>query len=340
MNKQINQKTACVSCGKCTSACEFLEKYHMDFSEEGKVKDLAYHCMLCGKCTEVCPKHIDGKQMVMDMRNQIVAENKGKIAGYGGLRFEKERYKFKNYKHGKKKSVLFPGCNYPSLFPQSMKALEELMDSHDIGIVYDCCGKPIAELGLVAQKDAIITQLNQRFLQMGIEEIIVVCPNCYYYLRDKLRVNVVTIYEKLSSLGIGERIQGISIGERIQGTSCGERIHIFPPCPDRKEQLWLDQMQPYLPAEIKLIKEVQCCGLGGLAPKMEPEFPSILGQKLAEYKVQNQVEDIYVYCASCGGSFYRNGVANVHHILNEILGCKEAPDIKSSMINRIKTKWK
>ena len=41
-----------------------------------------------------------------------------------------------------------------------MKKLVKLLKEHGIGVAYDCCGKPIAELGLEADEKRIIQRIN------------------------------------------------------------------------------------------------------------------------------------------------------------------------------------
>ena len=66
---------------------------------------------------------------------------------------EKKDYIYKNYRNATGKCILFPGCNFPSFYPKTMKKLVKLLKEHGIGVAYDCCGKPIAELGLEAALD-------------------------------------------------------------------------------------------------------------------------------------------------------------------------------------------
>ena len=116
---------ACTHCGACRANCRFLEKYGIDIGDLAEREDLLYHCFLCGECTAVCPERIDGRQMVIDMRRRQVKENGNKLkaSGYEMLIKEKENYIFKNYKNGNTKSVLFPGCNFPSFYPETTKYL-------------------------------------------------------------------------------------------------------------------------------------------------------------------------------------------------------------------------
>ena len=316
----------CIHCGKCTKNCAFLKKYNMDIGNTEKLEGLAYHCFLCGKCSRVCPEKIDGREIILGIRKERVKKNRGKMdeKGYTLLMGEKEKYLFQNYRHIQKGSVLFPGCNFSSFYPETTQLVYEMLnEKQETGIVFDCCGKPIEEIGKSREAEAIIRKIDSRFLQNNVTEVIMVCPNCYYFLRGKLEVKVVSIYEKLRELGIGKRLEE-------------EEIHIFQPCPDRDTEEWMQHMKAFLPEKIYPIEDVQCCGMGGCAGVREPELAKGLLQSVKE----KEFKKIYTYCGTCGGNMTRAGCINIHHILAEITGSKEKADTKKSLLNRAKTKFK
>ena len=153
----------CIHCGKCTRKCSFLQKYSLDLQELARHPELAYHCFLCGQCTRVCPKGIDGREVALTLRRNRVQEAGGKVPekGYAALLAEKKNYLFRNARKAHKKSVLFPGCNFPSFYPKTTAYLAELLAKKaDMGVLFDCCGKPIAELGLNEEEG--LTALKQR----------------------------------------------------------------------------------------------------------------------------------------------------------------------------------
>lgn len=319
---KVCENKDCVHCHLCQKNCVFLEKYGMDVVDVINHPELLYHCYLCGKCTQVCPVGIDGRDLVCDARRKQVKEqgNRLKETGYGMLVAEKKNYLFKNYKNAHGKSVLFPGCNFPSFYPKTTDALVELLKKEGVGVVYDCCGKPMAELGFEQREQEIQREIEAKLKDRGIEEMITLCPNCYYTLHGKIDVRVVTIYEKLKELECHEAML-----KKIQPKAT------FLPCPDRVEQKFMHDMQPFLEAEPEIISEVQCCGLGGCAAAKEPELSKCLAEN-----VGNKAEEVYVYCASCACNFARSGVGEVKHYLSEIVGIKESPDIKKSLLNRAK----
>ena len=223
--------TGCTHCGVCTENCEFLKKYDLTIGDTEKLSKMAYHCFLCGKCSKVCPQGIDGREIVLQIRRHRVKEAGGRIPekGYGMLLWEKEDYKFRRYT-GTGKTALFFGCNFPSFYPETTRYLGKLLaEKADAFSVFDCCGKPIAELGLEEKETVILERLNKKLLEAGVREVVMVCPNCYAFLKDKLSVPVIvekmafslgkvvvnsmsTVYGTLTvgALGISNNIGGIT----------------------------------------------------------------------------------------------------------------------------------
>lgn len=323
MDKHIDY-TKCINCKLCTKHCSFLTKYNISIGDINILKDLAYNCFLCGECTRVCPKNIDGKQIILNMRVSETNNKKYKLKqkGYSGILIEKRNYIFKNYSKAKSKALLFTGCNFPSFFPITTSYISKLLKALDnIDTVYDCCGKPIAELGLDKDENRILTNINNYIEKNDIKELILICPNCYYHFGNRLNVKIKTIYEKLYELGIGERINF--------------DFDIFLPCPDRENKKWLEFIMPFINSKFNYVKNVQCCGLGGCAVVKEKTLALDMPKKL---KNENH-NKILTYCGTCAGNFYRQNCTNVSHFLPIILGTNEVADTKYSWLNRLKTKF-
>lgn len=318
--KKLTEK--CIKCKACTRNCDFLTKYKIDIGDTERLYELAFHCFLCGRCDEVCPVKIPCRSIILDMRRERIRRGE-KLKGYGLLLGEKSNYIFKNYRYSKKKSVLFPGCNFPSFFPKTTQHLIGLLSSFDIGVIYDCCGKPISELGLEDRENKILDRINAKLQEEGIEEVITLCPNCYYYFKGRLKAKLTFIYDKLKELGLGQSLVG------------KETMRIFPPCPDRKNLTLLHNLEHFIGSNYEVIKDVQCCGLGGVAIVKERELARAMSAKL---KGDVEGQALYNYCATCCGNAVRNGVEDSRHFLVEILGTEEKPDIKHSLMNRAKTK--
>ena len=50
--------------------------------------------------------------------------------------------------------------------------------------------------------------MNRRLEEMGPEELVMLCPNCYHFLKGRLGVRVTDIYTKLEELGLGQKVPG------------------------------------------------------------------------------------------------------------------------------------
>lgn len=308
----------CIRCGTCTRNCYFLEKYGINLKEFSEYPELAYSCFLCGRCKAVCPKDIDGARIAVLMRQMRSDRD-----SYKSLLWEKSPYKFANYRKGRKKSVLFPGCNFTAFYPKTTKYLERIMAEHGIGTVFDCCGKPVYELGLRGDAENSLERAASRLKEQGVEELIVLCPNCYHFLKDRLGIPIVTIYQKLRELGGGQTVKK-------------DRIPIYYPCPDRDNKEMFREICRYLEGETtEPFGDVQCCGLGGCAGVKEPELSREMAESAKKYS-----DELYTYCASCISNFRRKGMEGAYHILPMILGIEERVPLGiQPFMNRVRRRF-
>lgn len=341
MERKTELKSAadCVHCGICRNNCAFLSKYSIDIGDEDRLRDLAYHCFLCGKCTEVCPIHIDGRQTVLDMRRDRAGSDESAQLEktYKAVLGEKRNYRFRSWKRATEGAVFFPGCNFPSLFPKTSAEASRIFARHGIGTVYECCGKPVAELGFKEDEDRILEEIRVRLRDNKIEEIVTACPNCRDFFADRLGVRVTGVYAKLKELGEGRELSPASAaGGAAEGSGAGTEWKIFLPCPDRQGEVWISEIKEFIRGDISFVEGVQCCGLGGSASQLEEETAKGFTSGL---KAQEPGQ-VYTYCASCTGSFKRNGFKSINHILPLILGTRETPDTGKSYLNRMLTKFR
>lgn len=322
-----NNVNDCIHCNKCVKKCDFLTKYNMDLHEFSKRDDLAYNCFLCNDCKIVCPKDIDGSKISLALRNSWKDKNYIEKK-YKALLFEKKNYIFKNYKHSNTKSILFPGCNFSSFYPNAVKKIADIFrKEYNIGIAFDCCGKPIAELEIKDYEENIIKEIEKSMELSKVEEIIILCPNCYYFLKPRISIKIVTIYEKIFELGI-----------KISNVDFPKEINLFLPCPDKESKFIKESILKLIPQykdNIKEINDINCCGLGGCAIVNERE----LAKEFVEKLKSKNLENLYVYCATCAGNFNRNKINNVRHLLLDFLNIKENISDKTSLLNRAKFKF-
>lgn len=327
MEKHQILKAECIHCHRCRDACAFLSKYNIDIGDKEALKRLAYSCFLCGRCKTVCPVGIDGRAEVMRLRHEIVAEGgealKRAEKAHRACLWEKRRYIYRNHRNLSSGSVFFPGCNLPSLFPKTAARISSLFADNGIGTIYDCCGKPVAELGFANDEERILLELAAALSAAGVTELVTACPNCRGFFGERLGIPVVSVYTKLSELGLGERIHGTK--------------KIFMPCPDRYTQQWIDELRPFCDGELLLVDSIQCCGLGGGAAALEPDLAWSFAE---EMRTTVRGFDVAFYCASCAGRLAAGGFRDARHILSEIVGIDERPDTGKSYINRMLTKIK
>lgn len=311
--------SACIHCGQCTNHCDFLSKYEMDLGDVERLRSHTYGCFLCGECDRVCPMGIRGSYLFLQLRRMQVRDGGLEEKPYSFVLNEKRNYRFRNYRKAAEGSVLFPGCNFPSMFPKTNQRIIDLCREKGIGVVYDCCGKPIAELGLYKDEQRILQELAGRLSAEGVREIITMCPNCYQFLKGRIPQEVTSIYEVLPEL--------------VSEIYSPKNIEIQIPCPDRADLAWYGKISKILGYEPKITEAKQCCGLGGMASAKEPELAKSFGAGLVQGKTNT------TFCASCAGQFARNG-KDIRHILSLMLGIEEAPATRTSYLNRVRTKFK
>lgn len=315
----------CIHCGRCTKNCVFLEKYGLDLVGLESRPDLAYSCFLCGRCKEVCPKDIDGAAIALNMRaKQVELEKMKPDKEYGGIILEKSPYKFAGYKKGRGETIIFPGCNFPAFFPKTMDKIEEIASEHGFSLVYDCCQKPIRELGMLDEADNNLRRLREYISSNNVKEIVTMCPNCYHTLKDFVDISVRSIYSKLIEIGEGQRV------------TC-DNMPVYLPCPERFEKAFMEDIEYFVDGHIDLAyKDVECCGLGGCAGIRESE----IAEKMVGKAVSKE-QPLYTYCASCISNFRRNGKEDSFHLLPLILGVDEKipTDGVRPTINRFKRKF-
>lgn len=294
----------------------------MNLKDYANRPELAYNCYLCGECKRVCPVDIDGRQLSLDLREKRVEEGYNPyLKGYGTLLLEKKNYIFKNYRDVNSKIVFFPGCNFPAYYPVTAGIIsEKLKEDFWISTIFDCCGRPMADLNMKKEEGDIKRRLSNRFNKLGIEELILVCPNCYHYFKSNFDIKVSMIYEH-------DDIMDSFIPEdnfrEIEGL-------IFLPCPDKDHRTIYKMLEKYMNNdEIREIDDIQCCGAGGCAAIKEKELTKDLQDKFKKYD-----RKIYTYCATCSGMITKSNT-NVEHIICKLFNTDEEI---STGINTVKNR--
>ena len=246
--------------------------------------------------------------------------NVAKILSVG----EHAHYPFKSYPSRQCDSLLFLGCAFPSQFPRTTDELATLFRSKGYGVAYDCCGNPLEGYGEQASADRVIENLNRRFKRLGCKRIVCVCPNCFYHLRGKVNVDVVSIFEALDELG-------------VKPEKTLEEGRLFIPCPDKKTREMEGRLRSLCDlSRVPTMDRVACCGLRPDLATRGAEYSNKLGRRVVD---RAEGTTIYTYCASCLGQFSRLGYTNCRHVVSVVLGIDEKPDSGKAFLNRAKRKF-
>ena len=261
----------------------------------------------------------------------------GRLALFG-IALEKGHYPFKNYRHAKAPSVLFPGCNFPSLFPETCRATAKLLEQRaNIGTAYDCCAKPLLMMGERAKFERVTTRIETRLSQLGCEEVVCVCPNCLYALRGNIPQRVVSVYAKLAELGIAsDQDSELCYADKASSYPDPKAPVYFPPCPDRREGVIAHDIEPFLPKGTRVLS---CNGTRGCHKGPSCEGCSALPCCRQDCSAVLERDDqIVTACASCCGYLSAAGYRDVQLALCRVLGIHEEPATSRSFVNRARTK--
>lgn len=297
-----NPPQTCIDCSLCTKSCDFLDKYKLNLYDFSKKQELAYNCFLCDTCYEVCPKDIKGSDISLDLRKKVKKN-------FGLLRFKKQPYLFENNSLKKSEELMFFGCNFVGYYPKTTKKIIKEFGKIGIDFSIDCCGKPLFEASLSVDKTK--NHLNELFLKKGVKTLITACPNCYHFLKNRLEIKIISLYEKLEGLKMLEKID--------------EEIHLFTPCPEKNNFEIYNSFSHKLSNVKHSFSDVNCCGAGGLAKQNEKE---IAHENVKKVHAKN-TPNLYTYCATCSGQFGKNAkhIAGLFLKTDEIVSKKYALNV-------------
>lgn len=239
---------------------------------------------------------------------------------------EKAHYPFKNYRHARTRSVLFVGCNVASLFPRTVEAAVRLLGEYGVGVVYDCCGAPLALEGDGAEAARVRGGVMRRLRERGVEEVVALCPTCASVLEREGELRVVSVYAKLRELGLG--------------CTLAPDGAVFPPCPDRRDGTWLRDVLAFFEGDPPVLAKAPCCGLGEGGGPRRPDQARAMARACIEQARAAAAGPLYVYCASCAGSFATHGEPEVRYVLSGLLGIVEEPHVRSALFNRARAAFR
>jgi uncharacterized membrane protein YdjX (TVP38/TMEM64 family)/ferredoxin len=329
----------CTDCGTCVAQCPFLAKHGSPGTIAGRLLEGglgadAFECSLCGLCGAVCPERIAPVGMYLAMRRRAVERNEVDLSRYAPLlNYEKRGHSslFTWYPPKETKTVFFPGCALPGTRPNiTWRFFQELRKSvPDLQMVLDCCHKPSHDLGRQAHFLERFGSIRDRLVQMGVEEVIVACPNCWRVFSEYgAPLKLTTAYQVLAEEGQEE---GSAMSE--PGSAVDRPIVIHDPCPVRHELGIHSSVRSLVSSKGLAIRETKnagkrtlCCGEGGGVGFHNPAFADAWARRR---KRQSGEDFIVTYCAGCTASLSR--VATTCHIGEILFEPREALSGKSKV---------
>ncbi len=333
-NKTAAIADKCRECGLCNEACLLLAELGESpkrLAARGVVPWEAFSCTLCGGCEAVCPAGLSPMELFAAGRR---AAAKGNLDDYRYLFPDRannlmnvyRRYSGIDYSDlappGETASAFFPGCTMLTYAPDlTREVFARLRDAGGCGgLIGECCGKPLAQLGLAPRADATAAGLLARLKALSVRELVVACPGCYYELRSLLR-----------PAGIGLRTVYEALGDRLAGAAGGKLCTVHDSCPDRFEGLFGRQVRGLLAKGGFGLVEMEhsrkstiCCGSGGMISHFRPDRTAELVTARLEEARATGAGVLVSYCLSCTLKFAAaaDGIA-AEHALSLLLGRRE-----------------
>lgn len=360
-NKAKEFSDSCINCKLCVKECEMLSNFKISpkdfFNIDREVintnPNIPYSCNTCGTCTKVCPKGLKLEDLFVDMRKELIKNNKGKspMKGHKSIEFH-QSFSFSkifsttipDVKSGYTKRVFIPGCSLASYSPELVgKTLEYLQDKlPGSGAILKCCGKPTLSLGQEEKFHERYSELQAEIDKLGAEEVITACENCYITM-SKFSPNqkVRSLWTVIPELGLYNEMKG-------KGRNSDITFSVHDACPTRNNPdihegvRWIINELGYKVKETEYSREnTRCCGFGGMVVPANPE----LSQKVIKRSAEKLEEDyIITYCASCREAMTIGG-KNSFHILDLMFNntyniTSEASGLNKNFIQNWTTRYK
>lgn len=334
--KIIKEEQKCIGCNTCMKGCPMLHKFCdspksllKELLESGTFDyKLPYSCMLCGYCTKVCPKGVDLKSLFLELRRDTVVQTNGKLPkdlGISAVDFH-QKFSFSklftsDIQNLQSDTVFFPGCALMSYSPEIVQKTYNYLRGKipGIGIYNKCCGKPTSFIGRKEKFKKYFSILEDEFQSKKVKKVITGCQNCFITIsNNSSTVEVVSLWEVLSSIGIPESRKGI--GENIEF-----EFTIHDPCPTRDVDVIHESVRDItnqLGIKVKEMKynrgKTLCCGSGGMVSVTQGHIAKAHTERRAN---EASTDYIITYCQECVESMRRGG-KNSFHILDLLFNDK------------------
>ncbi len=316
----------CTECRICQRACPFLEKYGLPKEIILNKKEEVFYCTNCSACTYLCKEGLDPAEALYSLKVQLLKEGVplGQKLKNSALSFIKRIHSFPFSHWERAEKVFWPGCSFWGIYPHLIKEILKILNKNSekkFGLVLDCCLDPLYQIGAVKEVERAWKNLNLRFFQNGIKEVILGCTNCYkIFKKYSENLQVKHILEVLPE----------SLFENIPSNSF---FHL--PCPAFKERNFRERMvQKFGGHFSKILKIPSCCGAGGGAyinEELSQDFLKITVKKA-------QKNPIITFCFGCKNRFVGIGERGIHLLetLKDIKPLEKKVSSITKWLNRLK----
>jgi Fe-S oxidoreductase len=313
--------SCCIQCGMCTGNC-LLANVDASFNPRNLARmtllgmrdylrehpEVPYSCNICGLCKEVCPRGLDIGKICVAIREKLVEEGKGPLAGHKVMNEDLDFAKSSAFAlnlpdpdTGRCRQVWFPGCSLSGYSPPIVIKTWDYLRKKlpGTGIILGCCGALAHSLGRRSVFSELIRELEAKVHNLGASELITGCPECYYTIKNAVpNFHVTGLYEVMVEFGIPE-----------EARCTGETFSLHDACKTRWERSWHESVRTLLNQMGCQIEELRhsreltyCCGQGGLSVGLNPfRVLNIASERLNEAHF-----DLVSYCAGCRETFAFN----------------------------------
>ena len=208
--------------------------------------------------------------------------------------------------------LFFPGCQMGASDPRYVTETYRLLRKHlpDTAIFVTCCGAPALWSGDGNMYDDICREIEEKWRQLGMPDIIFGCPTCREMIREALpQIKGTMVSDVLYELG-------------VKTAAGGGEISLFDPCSARNYPETRQKVRMMLTEAGYLLKPLEyegerakCCSWGGQISIANPPY----ARWLIDKRISEKPVPYVVYCTNCRDIFAEAGKP-VLHILDLILG--------------------
>lgn len=324
---------ACTACGACREVCPFL----VTCGSPGEIirdrPDAAFFCTNCGVCRPVCPMGFDPAAALWETKRRLIA--RGTLPGgvaralKGARAFVRtgQRFPFLYYSSSGG-AVFWPGCGLAGTCPDWVEKIRDGLEERlgePVGIVLDCCGDPVWQMGDGETIQTVCRRIRKRLQRRGITRIVTGCRNCR-------KIFAAYIPEMRVDFAL-DLLNGSLVSDALPS-----EVFLHCPCPTLPGENMRRATENPLGDRLARGRQtmlVACCGNGGNLPALAPDLADRFTRRITDEAGDRSI------LTSCTGCAHRiqGAERRVYHLLGCLPGLSpEMPCISPlhRWINRIR----